>query len=69
MGKNRRKIEPVETFIMGYTFIVWGSDGGVDWVILEEFETWDQAVQEFKSDQPYSWVMLTGGKMATKERR
>jgi hypothetical protein len=69
MGKNRRKIEPVETYIMGFTFLLWGSDGGDEWVILDQFETWDQVVREFKSEQPYSYVMITGGTMAKKERR
>ena len=62
------KIESTEIPLTSHSFIVWGSDGGDEWVILEEFKTRDQAIREFKSEQPYSYVMLTGGTMAKKNR-
>lgn len=69
MGKNRRKIEPVETYIVGFTFLLWGSDDADEWVMLGGFPSWDSVVTEFKTDHPYSHIMITGGTMATKDRR
>ena len=60
------KIESTEILITSSSFIVWGSDDDDEWVILEEFETWDKAVREFKSEPPYSYVMITGGTMVKK---
>ena len=40
----------------GDYYVLWGSDDGYDWTMLEGAET----VDRLSLDQPYSWLMATG---------
>ncbi len=60
--------EPVATYYLGFTFMLWGSDDADEWTQLGTYGSWDSVVKEFKDDQPYSHVMITGGIMAKRDR-